>query len=114
MAGDSPITITERAARRIAHLMAQENNADVKLRVAVAGGGCSGFQYGFSFDDQVEDGEIVVERDGAKVVVDTLSLMYLAGSEVDYVDDIAGSYFTINNPNATASCSCGNSFAVAL
>lgn len=114
MAGDSPITISERAARRIAHLIARDDNADVRLRVAVAGGGCSGFQYGFSLDERVEDGETVVERDGAKVVVDALSLMYLAGSEVDYVDDIAGSHFTITNPNATSSCSCGNSFAVAM
>ena len=107
------ITLTERAARRIAHLVEREETPNAKLRVAVSGGGCSGFEYGFSFDDKVEDGDVVVTRDGAQAVVDSVSLMYLAGSEIDYVTEVAGSYFTLKNPNAVASCGCGNSFAVA-
>ena len=108
------ITLTERAARRIAELVEQEKVPNGKLRVAVSGGGCSGFAYGFSFDDKVEDGDLVVAREGARVVIDSVSLMYLTGSEIDYVNELAGSYFTVRNPNAIASCGCGNSFAVAL
>ena len=107
-----PITLTERAARRIADLVEQEGAPNGMLRVAVSGGGCSGFQYGFSLDHEVQEGDVVVERGQAQVVIDNLSLMYLAGSEVDYVTEIIGSYFTIKNPNATSSCGCGNSFAV--
>ena len=107
-----PITLTERAARRIADLVEQEGAPNGMLRVAVSGGGCSGFQYGFSLDHEVQEGDLVIERGQAQVVIDNLSLMYLAGAEVDYVTEIIGSYFTINNPNATSSCGCGNSFAV--
>ncbi|MCH7930061.1 MAG: iron-sulfur cluster insertion protein ErpA [Proteobacteria bacterium] len=107
-----PITLTERAARRIADLVEQEGAPNGMLRVAVSGGGCSGFQYGFSLDHEVQEGDVVIERDQAQVVIDNLSLMYLAGSEVDYVTEIIGSYFTIKNPNATSSCGCGSSFAV--
>ncbi len=107
-----PITLTERAARRIADLVEQEGAPNGMLRVAVSGGGCSGFQYGFSLDHQVQEGDLVIERGQAQVVIDNLSLMYLAGAEVDYVTEIIGSYFTIKNPNATSSCGCGNSFAV--
>ena len=110
--GNSPITLTERAAKRIVKLRAASGTPAAKLRVAVSGGGCSGFQYGFEFDEKVDDGDVLVERDDATVVIDAISLMYLAGSEVDYVEDLIGAYFTIINPNATASCSCGNSFAV--
>ncbi len=107
-----PITLTERAARRIADLVEQEGAPNGMLRVAVSGGGCSGFQYGFSLDHEVQEGDLVIERGQAQVVIDNLSLMYLAGSEVDYVTEIMGSYFTIKNPNATWSCGCGSSFAV--
>ncbi len=107
-----PITLTERAARRIADLVEQEGTPNAMLRVAVSGGGCSGFQYGFNLDHQVQEDDVVIERGQAQVVIDNLSLMYLAGAEVDYVTEIIGSYFTINNPNATSSCGCGNSFAV--
>ena len=107
-----PITLTERAARRIADLVEQEGAPNGMLRVAVSGGGCSGFQYGFSLDHEVQEGDVVIERDQAQVVIDNLSLMYLAGAEVDYVTEIIGSYFTIKNPNATSSCGCGSSFAV--
>ena len=107
-----PITLTERAARRIADLVEQEGAPNGMLRVAVSGGGCSGFQYGFSLDHEVQEGDLVIERGQAQVVIDNLSLMYLAGAEVDYVTEIIGSYFTIKNPNATSSCGCGSSFAV--
>ncbi len=110
----APISLSERAARRIRQIVEAENAPGARLRVSVVGGGCSGFQYSFSLDDKVQDDDQVVERDGAGLVVDNVSLMYLAGSEVDFVEELAGSYFVIRNPNATASCGCGNSFAVAL
>jgi iron-sulfur cluster insertion protein len=109
-----PITLTERAARRIAEIAAREGKPGARLRVAVNGGGCSGFQYGFSLDEAVGDDDLVVERDGAGIVVDSVSLMYLTGSEVDFVEELAGAYFTIRNPNATSSCGCGASFGVAI
>ena len=109
---NQPITLTERAALRIAELAEREGTPDGMLRVAVSGGGCSGFQYGFSLDDKVADDDVVVTRGPARVVIDGISLMYLTGGEVDYVTELMGSYFTIKNPNATASCGCGNSFAV--
>jgi iron-sulfur cluster insertion protein len=107
-----PITLTDRAASRISVLVGQEGAPDAMLRISVSGGGCSGFQYGFSLDEQMQDDDVVVTRGDARVVVDGMSLMYLAGGEVDYVTELMGSYFTIKNPNATASCGCGNSFAV--
>jgi iron-sulfur cluster insertion protein len=107
-----PFNLTERAARRIGEILADEARPDLKLRITVTGGGCSGFQYGFALDDRDEDGDIAVEREGAKVVIDGMSLLYLMGCEVDFVEDLTGSYFRVNNPNATASCGCGNSFAV--
>src|ERR671911_1080473 len=107
-----PFSVTENAARRIGAILARENQADLKLRISVSGGGCSGFQYGFALDDRDEDGDIAVERAGAKVVIDGMSLLYLMGCEVDFVEDLTGSYFRVSNPNATASCGCGNSFAV--
>ena len=107
-----PLTLTASAAKRIAYLKAQENNQGLMLRVAVSGGGCSGFQYGFSFDDTRNDDDEAIERDGVVAVIDSLSLIYLAGSEIDFIEDLIGSSFTVRNPNATASCSCGSSFAV--
>jgi iron-sulfur cluster insertion protein len=107
-----PFQVSERAARRIGEILAREGQSDLKLRISVSGGGCSGFQYGFALDDQAEDGDIAIERDGARVVIDGMSLMYMLGCEVDYVEDLTGSYFRVTNPNATASCGCGNSFAV--
>jgi iron-sulfur cluster insertion protein len=111
-ASPGPFSVSERAAQRIGEILASEAQADLKLRITVSGGGCSGFQYGFALDDRDEDGDIAVERAGAKVVIDGLSLLYLMGCEVDFVEDLTGSYFRVNNPNATASCGCGNSFAV--
>jgi iron-sulfur cluster insertion protein len=111
-AGTGPFIVSERAARRISEIIAKEDQPDLKLRVMVSGGGCSGFQYGFELDNKDEDGDIAVEQGGARVVIDGMSLLYLMGCEVDYVEDLTGSYFTIHNPNASSSCGCGNSFAI--
>jgi iron-sulfur cluster insertion protein len=108
----APIAVTESAAHRIAALIAAEGRPGVKLRVSVSGGGCSGFQYGFALDDKDEPGDILVECHGAKVAVDDMSLMYLLGSELDWVEDLTGSYFRMTNPNASSQCGCGTSFAI--
>ena len=110
----TPISLSASAARRIAELISKDEYSGMKFRVSVSGGGCSGFQYGFGFDDKTEADELVVERDGAKMVVDSMSLMYLAGSEVDFIENVGGSYFVINNPNATSSCGCGSSFGISM
>ena len=107
------IVISESAARRVAFLKTQEDAADAFLRIAVSGGGCSGFQYGFSFDESRQDGDVVFERDGVQVVVDDVSLDLLNGAEIDFVEDMMGASFQIKNPNAASSCGCGNSFSVA-
>ncbi|HEX7774901.1 MAG TPA: iron-sulfur cluster insertion protein ErpA [Parvibaculum sp.] len=106
-----PITITDRAARRVADILKAEGEG-VSLRVSVSGGGCSGFQYGFTLDDARAADDLVLERAGATVLIDAMSVMYLEGSEIDFVDDLIGSSFKIQNPNATASCGCGTSFSV--
>jgi iron-sulfur cluster insertion protein len=106
------ILLTESAARRIAILKTQENAEDAFLRIAVSGGGCSGFQYGFSFDDQRNEDDFVFERDGVGVVIDEVSLGLLNGAEVDFVEDLMGASFQIRNPNAASSCGCGNSFSI--
>ncbi len=108
----APIVVSERAARRIREILAAEERPGLRLRLSVAGGGCSGFQYRFDLDDRVEEGDIEIEQDGARVVVDGMSLMFLLGSELDFVEDLTGAYFRVNNPNATASCGCGTSFAI--
>ena len=109
---DRHIVVTENAARRIAALRTQEEADGAFLRIAVSGGGCSGFQYGFTFDEQRSDDDFVFERDGIAVVVDDVSLGLLNGAEVDFVEDLMGASFRINNPNAASSCGCGNSFSV--
>ena len=106
------IVVTESAVRRIAALKVQEAVEDSFLRIAVSGGGCSGFQYGFSFDDQRNDDDIVFARDGVEVVVDEVSLGLLHGAEIDFVEDLMGASFQIRNPNAASSCGCGNSFSI--
>ena len=111
-AGAVPLALTERAAKRILELVAAEAQPGLMLRVAVSGGGCSGFQYGFTLDDAVNPEDKVLEKAGAKVVIDQMSLDMLAGSEIDFVDELVGSSFAIRNPNATSSCGCGNSFAI--
>jgi iron-sulfur cluster assembly accessory protein len=105
------VTMTERAARRIGDILRQEP-AGTMLRVSVEGGGCSGFQYKFDTERQRADDDVVIERSGATVLIDPVSLNYMAGSEIDFVDDLIGSSFKVNNPKATASCGCGTSFAL--
>jgi iron-sulfur cluster insertion protein len=106
------IVVTENAARRIAVLRTEERAENAFLRIAVSGGGCSGFQYGLTFDDHRNDDDFVFERDGVTVVVDDVSLGLLNGAEVDFVEDLMGASFRINNPNAASSCGCGNSFSI--
>jgi iron-sulfur cluster insertion protein len=106
------IVVTENAVRRIAMLRTQEQAENAFLRIAVSGGGCSGFQYGFSFDDQRNDDDFLFERDGVTVVVDDVSLGLLNGAEVDFVEDLMGASFQVRNPNAASSCGCGNSFSI--
>lgn len=106
------ISLSASAARRVAWLIEQEGQKGLMLRVSVSGGGCSGFQYGFSFDDTVNADDRTFERDGVTAVVDETSLELLAGAEVDFVEDLGGASFQIKNPNATSSCGCGSSFAI--
>lgn len=104
-------SVTPNAAKRIAFLASREPKP-VMMRVAVLGGGCSGFQYNFSFEEARNDDDLVIERDGAAVLVDSTSLEFLKGSQLDYVEEMVGSAFQVKNPNATSSCGCGNSFSV--
>jgi len=106
------IVVTESAARRIAALKTQEQAGNAFLRIAVSGGGCSGFQYGFTFDDQRNEDDFLFERDGVAVIVDDVSLGLLNGAEVDFVEDLMGASFQVRNPNAASSCGCGNSFSI--
>ncbi len=108
----NPITLSAEAAVRVATMTAEGEFAGMMLRVAVGGGGCSGFQYSFTFDDQQNADDRVVERDGVKVLVDETSWDFLAGSEIHYEQELIGSWFTIRNPNATSTCGCGTSFAI--
>ncbi|CFX48635.1 putative chaperone involved in Fe-S cluster assembly and activation; hesB-like [Candidatus Filomicrobium marinum] len=108
---DHKVTVTERAAKRIAEIVATEKDNSM-LRVSVDGGGCSGFQYKFDLVAQREDDDTVLERDGATVLIDPVSLGFLVGSEIDFVDELIGASFQIRNPNATASCGCGTSFSI--
>jgi iron-sulfur cluster insertion protein len=108
---EAQFSVSESAARRIAFLAAKEPKP-VLMRVAVLGGGCSGFQYNFSFEEGRNEDDLLIERDGASVVVDSTSLELLKGSELDYVEEMVGSSFQVKNPNATSSCGCGNSFSV--
>ncbi|MFO7297073.1 MAG: iron-sulfur cluster insertion protein ErpA [Proteobacteria bacterium] len=108
---EAPVTLSERAARRIVEIVADEPENKL-LRVSVEGGGCSGFQYKFDLVAQSEPDDIVIERDGATVLIDPVSIMYMGGSEIDFVEDLIGSSFRVNNPNATASCGCGTSFSI--
>jgi iron-sulfur cluster insertion protein len=106
------VRVTESAARRIAQLRTQENTPRAFLRLAVSGGGCSGFQYGFSFDEERRAEDIAFMRDGVEIVVDEVSLELVKGAEIDFVEDMMGAYFQVRNPNAASSCGCGNSFSV--
>ena len=108
----SPLQFSAAAAAKVRELVAEEGNAALKLRAYIQGGGCSGFQYGFEFDDGAEEGDIVIVNAGATLVVDPLSLQYLLGAEVDYVESLSGAQFVIRNPNAKTTCGCGSSFTV--
>ena len=106
------INLSARAVQKVRELVSEEENEDLKLRVFVTGGGCSGFQYGFTFDELFADDDTALERDGVTVVVDPMSFPYLAGSEIDYTEGLEGSRFVVINPNATATCGCGSSFSI--
>jgi iron-sulfur cluster insertion protein len=107
-----PLNFTDAAAQKVGQLIAQEGNTALKLRVYVQGGGCSGFQYGFTFDEEVQEGDTEIENGGVTLLVDPLSVQYLMGSEIDYREDLSGAQFIIRNPNATTTCGCGSSFSV--
>ena len=107
----SPILFSDAAAAKVRELLAEEANPDLRLRVFVQGGGCSGFQYGFTFDETVNDDDTTIQKDGVELLVDPMSFQYLAGSEIDYKDDLEGAQFVIRNPNANTTCGCGSSFA---
>lgn len=107
-----PIGLSEKAAARVKALIEQQGNPNLKLRLTISGGGCSGFQYGFDFDEGQKDDDIIVERDGVTMLVDPMSLLYVSGAEVDFVEDLVGASFQVKNPNATSSCGCGSSFSV--
>jgi iron-sulfur cluster assembly accessory protein len=106
-----PVTVSARAAKRIAAILANEP-AQAMLRLAVTGGGCSGFSYNFALDGARADDDLLVEEGGAKILIDPVSLDFLAGSEIDFTDDLMGQAFKVNNPNATSSCGCGTSFSI--
>jgi len=108
----SPLLFTDAAASKVKELMDEENNDNLKLRVFVSGGGCSGFQYGFTFDENVNDGDTEVENGGVTLLIDPMSYQYLAGAEIDYTEGLEGAQFVIRNPNATTTCGCGSSFSV--
>ena len=111
--GLSPsLLFTDAAARKVGELIQEESNPNLKLRVFVSGGGCSGFQYGFTFDEAVEEGDTQVQNAGVTLLIDPMSIQYLAGAEIDYKEDLEGSQFVIRNPNATTTCGCGSSFSV--
>ena len=106
------IGFSSQAADKVRQLIVDEGNETLKLRVFVAGGGCSGFSYGFTFDDEAAGDDAIVERQGVTLLVDPLSYQYLLGSEIDYIENLQGAQFVVSNPNASATCGCGNSFAV--
>ena len=107
-----PIVFTDAAASKVGELIREEDNPNLMLRVFISGGGCSGFQYGFTFDEKVQDGDTEVENQGVKLLVDPMSYQYLTGAEIDYKESLEGSMFVINNPNATTTCGCGSSFSI--
>ena len=108
----SPINFTDSAAQKVAQLIEEEGNPDLKLRVFVQGGGCSGFQYGFTFDEIVNEDDTTMEKNGVQLLIDSMSYQYLVGAEIDYKDDLEGAQFVIKNPNAQSTCGCGSSFSM--
>jgi len=110
--GAPSLVFTDAAAAKVSELIREESNPNLKLRVFVQGGGCSGFQYGFTFDENLEDGDTRVENGGVTLLIDPMSIQYLAGAEIDYKEDIEGAQFVIRNPNASTTCGCGSSFSM--
>ncbi|AFK61727.1 MAG: iron-sulfur cluster insertion protein ErpA [Advenella sp.] len=108
----TPLLFTEAAATKVKDLLIEEGNPELKLRVFVQGGGCSGFQYGFTFDEVINEDDTTIDKNGVQLLVDPMSFQYLVGAEIDYKEDIEGSQFVIRNPNATTTCGCGSSFSV--
>ncbi len=106
------IDLSDSAANKIRELVLEELNPDLKLRVYIIGGGCSGFQYGFAFEEEIEEGDFIIDKDGVGMMVDPMSFPYLMGSTVDYKEDLQGSRFVIDNPNAKTTCGCGSSFSI--
>lgn len=107
-----PLLFTDEAAAKVKSLIEEEDNDALMLRVFVSGGGCSGFQYGFTFDESITDGDTVIEKGGVKLLIDPMSFQYLVGGEIDYTEGLEGAQFVIRNPNATTTCGCGSSFSV--
>lgn len=110
--GAPGLVFTDAAAMKVSQLIRDEGNPNLKLRVFISGGGCSGFQYGFTFDENHEDGDTRIENQGVTLLVDPMSIQYLAGAEIDYKEDLEGARFVIRNPNAATTCGCGSSFSV--
>ncbi len=108
----SPLIFSDSAVEKVRELLIEEGSPELKLRVFVQGGGCSGFQYGFTFDEIVNDDDTIIDKDGVQLLVDAMSFQYLVGAEIDYKDDLDGAQFVIRNPNATTTCGCGSSFTV--
>ena len=108
----APLVFTDSAAAKVKDLVDEEGNPELKLRVFVQGGGCSGFQYGFTFDEVANDDDTQMAKNGVTLLIDSMSLQYLMGAEIDYKDDLQGAQFVIKNPNATTTCGCGSSFSV--
>lgn len=108
----SILVFTDSAANKVKELIEEEGNPELKLRVFVTGGGCSGFQYGFTFDEEVNDDDTTMEKNGVTLLIDPMSYQYLVGAEIDFTDGLEGSQFVIRNPNATSTCGCGSSFSV--
>ncbi len=106
------VVFTDAAARKVGELISEEDNPNLMLRVFISGGGCSGFQYGFTFDESIEDGDSQVENQGVTLLIDPMSVQYLMGAEIDYKEDLQGAQFIIRNPNAKTTCGCGSSFTV--
>src|SRR5919206_660989 len=107
----APLVFSDSAAEKVRQLIDEEGNPDLKLRVFVTGGGCSGFQYGFTFDEAVSDDDTTMQKAGVTLLIDPMSLQYLAGAEIDYQENVEGAQFVIKNPNATSTCGCGSSFS---
>lgn len=106
------VIFTDNAAKKVSQLIAEEGNDNLKLRVYITGGGCSGFQYGFAFDEEIQDDDTKIENGNVTMLIDSMSIQYLTGGEIDYKEDLSGAQFVIRNPNASTTCGCGSSFSV--